>query len=127
MTLLVPKVVGEGELFLPRIQVSQKVEEEEFWLFTTSGTAILSMDFEYINESVVLDSTASMFNTSSPVSITKDNLVEPDETFTIHIGLGRPMKNVIINNPSEVITIVDRNSECAYFYKSTLYDITCCV
>ena len=112
-----PEAVVEGETFTPRIRVSQEVIAN-FIIFISDGSAVSPEDFQFSPEFVKFGPTNSTLNTSSPVSTFKDNKAEPDEQFTLTIELVSPFSfkpYVTINNPTEVVTIIDTTSECDEF------------
>ena len=112
--LYVPEIIVEGDTFIPRIVVSQEVVAE-FLVYISDGTAISSADYRFTPELVQFGPTNTVLSTDSSVVTVSDGDEEPDETFILNIQLVSPLSLkpfLKINNPSEVITIVDNNSEC---------------
>ena len=112
--LYVPEIIVEGGIFTPRIEVSQEVVAE-FLVYISDGTAISSQDYRFTPELVQFGLTNStvLFTNSSVVTVSDGN-EEPDEAFILNIQLVSPLSLepfLKINTPSEVITIVDNNSE----------------
>ena len=112
--LLAPQVVQEGEAFFPSVNVSQTVEAT-FLVYSASGSAISSVDFESFFEFVNFVPSNFTVNTSSPVITKKDNLVELDETLYIKIEFSQPREIKphvnFTNNGTALVTITDSNSE----------------
>ena len=114
--VVVPEAVIEGETFTPTIRVSQEVLAR-FLVFTYDRSAVSPEDFEFSPELVSFGSSMSA-RTSSAVRISNDSDTEPDEQFTFRVELSAPVSlnpYVTINNPSEVITIIDTTSEYDVF------------
>ena len=102
-------------MFIPELTVTQKVEVK-FLLQSFSGTVTQFLDFHLYLAEIEFDGTN--LTLSSPVSVwtITDDLVEPDETIKIGVGLSSPssIKDLVtfINQEAEV-TIIDNNSEYA--------------
>ena len=113
--LVVPAVVHEGDTFSPIVRVSQQVSAT-LSVFSSDGTAFPLLDFELHSELIEFDPSNFSHSTSTPVDVKRDNFVEPNETFFIQLEFLAPnsiKELVTITNPSEMITIIDNNSECA--------------
>ena len=116
VTLTAPATVREGEVFYPQVTVSEQVLAS-FFILGFSGTAETSLDFSYIPAEIPFAASNITLPSPNAVLTFADNLVEPDETFTLDVDLFDPdsLRPVItyINDPTTV-TILDNNSECVH-------------
>ena len=121
VTLIAPATVVEGEMFHPRLNVSQQVLAS-FLILGLPGTAAPPLDFIYSPAQIAFAASNISLASSSAVMTFADKLVEPNETFTLDVQLLEPdtLSDVItyINEPWTV-TILDNNSECVCMHRTT--------
>ena len=126
-------MVEEGDEFFPLATVSHRVNAT-FFVFIRSrmgvaedGTAKTNLDYSFTAQEVTFHYKITEINTTSPVRIPTDNLVEPSETFNIEIIFSSSPSDigdlVTFYYASQTITIIDKNSEsmCMSFYSFNAY------
>ena len=118
VNLNVPKVILEGEQFFPLLTVSKLVDATfHVYIPFGAGTAQNQLDFSFDSSAgdVSFRSKNTTSTTPSSVNILTDHLVEPNETFNVVVQLSTSpcdIANLLkFTNQTEMITIIDNNSE----------------
>ena len=122
-------MVQEGDSIFPELTLSHPAAAS-FRVYTPfgSGTATKNLDYSFTNQNINFGPSDFSLNTSSPINIYIDSVVEPDETFSLSFYLAQSLSTydiITIGDSVKTITITDRNSESVCVLKLLLNLLHC--